>query len=71
MLDNIGFPEPEGSRLLEDGPYQSIFDHYRDAWLDFREFVRSIAHGAVIPALAQLHLHYPTVDLQRVVARYA
>jgi hypothetical protein len=66
MLDNIGLPQPEGARLPRRGPYRSIIDRCRDAWLDFREFSRNVSHRAVIHALAQLHSHYSTVDLQRV-----
>lgn len=38
----------------------------RDAWSDFREFAHSMAHGAIVHALAQVRLHYPLVDLERV-----
>ena len=40
-------------------------------WIDFKEFVHSTTHGAIIHALAQLKSHYPLVDLQRVVTGYA
>ena len=33
--------------------------------------MRSAAHGAIVHALMQLWSHYPLVDLQRVVTRYA
>jgi hypothetical protein len=71
VLDNIGLPQPEGARLPGDGPYRSIIDRCRDAWSDFREFARSVAHGAIIHALAQLCSYYPTVELQRVATGYA
>jgi hypothetical protein len=54
VLDNIGLQQPEGARLPEDGPYRSIIDHCHDAWSDFKEFARSMAHGAIIHALVQL-----------------
>ena len=38
--------------------------------MDFKEFVRSVAHGTVIHALVQLRSHYPLVDLQRVATGY-
>ena len=41
------------------------------AWSDFKEFIRSAAHGAVVHALAQLRSHYPMVDLQHMVTGYA
>ena len=41
------------------------------AWIDFKEFVHSATHGAVVHALAQLKSHYPSVDLQRVAIGYA
>jgi hypothetical protein len=71
VLDNIGLPQPEGAWLPEDGPYQSMINHYRDVWSNFRKFARCVAHGDVIHALAQLRSHYPTVDLQRVATGYA
>ena len=39
--------------------------------MDFKEFVRSVAHGTVIHALVQMRSHYPLVDLQRVAIGYA
>jgi hypothetical protein len=69
LLDNIGLPQPEGARLPRDDPYRLIIDRCRDAWSDFREFARSVAHGAIIHALMLLRSHYPTVDLQRVATR--
>jgi hypothetical protein len=71
VLDNIGLPQPEGARLHEDDPYQSMIDRCRDAWSNFREFARSVAHGAMIHALAQLRSHYPMVDMQQVATGYA
>ena len=59
------------SRLPGDMPYQSVINCCRVAWSDFKEFTCSAAHGAVFHTLAQLRLHYPLVDLQRVVTRYA
>ena len=59
------------SRLPGDMPYQSVINRCRVAWSDFKEFTCSAAHGAVFHTLAQLRLHYPLVDLQRVVTRYA
>ena len=38
--------------------------------MDFKEFARSIAHGAVIHVLTQLRSHYPSVDLQWVAIEY-
>ena len=40
-------------------------------WVDFKEFARSMAHGAIVHALTQLRSHYPLVDLQQVATRYA
>ena len=39
--------------------------------MDFKEFVHSASHGAIIHALAQLKSHYPLMDLQRVATGYA
>ena len=39
--------------------------------MDFKEFVRSTTHGAVIHVLTQLKSHYPSVDLQQVATGYA
>ena len=70
MLDCVGLEQPEGGCLLDDGPYRSGVDHCQTTWMDFEEFARSMAHGAIIYALTQLRSHYPLVDLQRVVTRY-
>ena len=71
MLDYIGLEQPEGGRLPSDGPYRSVVDHCRTTWVDFKEFMRSAAHGAMVHALVQLRSHYPSVDLQRVATGYA
>ena len=71
VLDCVGPEQPEGGRLPSDGPYRSVVDHCWTAWMDFKEFTRSTAHGAVIHALAQLRSHYPSVNLQRVATEYA
>ena len=64
MLDCIGFEPFEGRELLPGDPRpQSILDRCHMAWLDFKEFACSTAHGAVVHALAQLRSHYPIVDL--------
>ena len=71
MLDCVGLEQPEGGRLLSDGPHRSVVDHCRMAWTDFKEFAHSATHGAVVHVLAQLKSHYPSVDLQRVATGYA
>ena len=72
MLDCIGFEPSEGRELLSGDPQSwSILDRCRTAWSDFKESARSATHGAIVHALAQLRLHYPAVDLQRVVTSYA
>lgn len=69
--NNIGLPQVAGAGVPADGPYRSLIDRCRNAWSDFREFSRSVAHGAVVHALAQLRSHYPLVDLQRIATGYA
>ena len=71
MLDYIGLEKPEGGRLPDDGRYQLVVDRCWTAWMDFKEFVHSAAHGAIIHVLVQLRPHYPSVDLQRVATEYA
>ena len=71
MLDYVGPEQPEGGRLPNDGPYRSVMDRSWIVWMDYKEFMRSAAHGAVIHVLAQLRSHYPSVDLQRVATGYA
>ena len=72
VLDCIGFEPSKGRELLPGNPRpRLILDRCHTTWLDFKEFARSAAHGAVIHALALLRSHYPTVDLQRVVTGYA
>ena len=71
VLDCISLEQLEGEWLPGDGPYQSVVDHCRIAWVDFKEFASSAAHGAMVHALAQLRSHYPSVDLQRVASGYA
>ena len=39
--------------------------------MDFKEFARSTAHGAIIHALTPLWSHYPLVDLRWVATGYA
>ena len=39
--------------------------------MDFKEFTRSTAQGAIVHALTQLRSHYPLVDLQWVATGYA
>jgi hypothetical protein len=71
MLDCIGFAPPEGiTQLPGDPPPRTIVDRCQTAWSNFNEFTCSAAHGAVIHVLAQLQLHYPSVDLQWVVTGY-
>ena len=50
MLDYVGLEQPKGGRLPDDGLHQS-------AWTNFKEFARSVTHGAVVHALAQLKSH--------------
>ena len=38
--------------------------------MDFKEFVCSAAHGAIVHALTQLRSHYPSMDLQWVATGY-
>ena len=71
VLDCISLEQLEGARLPGDGPYQSVVDHCRIAWVDFKEFTRSATHGAIIHALTQLRSHYPSMDLRRVATGYA
>ena len=53
VLDYIGFEPSEGTDWLPgDPPAQSIMDWCCVARLDFKEFKRSTAHGAVVHALA-------------------
>ena len=48
VLDCIGFKTSERRELLpRDPPPRSILDRCRMAWLDFKEFVCSTAHGAM------------------------
>jgi hypothetical protein len=57
MLDNIGLPQPKGARLPGDGPHRSIIDRCHDAWLDFKEFARSVAHGpSFMPLRSCVHI---------------
>ena len=39
--------------------------------MDFKEFMCSVTHGAIVHALTQLKSHYPLMDLQRVATGYA
>jgi len=71
VLDYVGPEQPEGGCLPDDGLYRSVVDRCRTAWMDFKEFVHSAAHGAIIHVLVQLRPHYPSVDLQRVATEYA
>ena len=71
VQDYVGLEQPEGARLPGDEPYQSVMDHCRIAWVDFKEFTCNTTHGAMVHALAQLWSHYPLVDLQRVASGYA
>ena len=72
MLDCISFAPPEGSsRLPSDLPHRSIVDRCQTAWMDFKEFTRSAAHGVIVHTLAMLRSHYPSIDLERVVTGYA
>jgi hypothetical protein len=72
VLDCVGSEPSKGREQLPgDLPPRSIMDRCQMAWLNFKEFTRCTAHGAVIHALAQLGSHYPSVDLQRVVTGYA
>ena len=57
--------------MPDNGPYRSVVDRYRIAWMDFKEFMHSMAHGATVHALTQLRSHYPSMDLQRVATGYA
>jgi hypothetical protein len=52
MLDNIDLPEPEGARLLRDGPYQSIVDRYQ-----MRGQTSESSHVASLMGLSFLPLH--------------
>jgi len=53
VLDCIGFEPSEGRELLPgDLPPRLILDRCRMAWLDFKEFAHSAAHGAIVHALA-------------------
>ena len=74
MLDYISFAPPEASSsswLPGDLPHQSIVNRCQMAWVDFKEFTCSAAHGAIVHALAMLRSHYPSVDLEQVVTSYA
>ena len=71
VLDCVGAEQPDGGRLPSDGLYRLVVDRCRTAWMDFKEFVHSAAHGAIIHVLVQLRPHYPSVDLQRVATEYA
>ena len=71
VLDYVGLEQPEEARLPSDGPYRSVMDRCGTAWANFMEFARSAAHGAIVHALTQLRSHYPSVQLRRVVTRYA
>ena len=72
MLDCIGLQPPTGSsQLPSDMPYQSVIDRCQVAWSNFKQFMHSAAHGAIVHALTQLQSHYPSVDLQRLVTGYA
>jgi hypothetical protein len=56
LLDCIGFALPKGTtQLLDDPPPRTIVDWCQTTWSDFKEF---------IDELAQLRLHYHSVDLQ-------
>ena len=52
MLDCVGPEQPKGGHLLGDGPYQSVVNRCRTAWMDFKEFMCSMAHGAIVHVLA-------------------
>jgi hypothetical protein len=57
VLDNIGLPQPEDTRLPRDGPHRSIIDRCHDAWLEFKEFTRSVAHGpSFMPLRSCVHI---------------
>ena len=51
MLDYVSPEQPEGGRLPGDGPYRSVVDHCQTVWSNFKEFARSVAHGAIIHVL--------------------
>ena len=51
MLDCVSFEPPEGAWVPRDGPYQSIVDCCQTVWVDFKEFARSAAHGAMVHTL--------------------
>ena len=51
VLDCVGLEPPEGARLLRDRPYRSVVDRCWTAWVDFKEFASSAAHGAMVHAL--------------------
>ena len=71
ILDCIGFVPPEGTtQLLGDPPSRTIVDQCQTTWLDFKEFTRSAAHGAVVHALVVLRLHYPSVKLKVIMTGY-
>ena len=71
MLDCVNLEQPKGARLPGDKSYRSVMDHCRTTWVDFKEFTRSVAHGAIVHALAYLRSHYPSVDLRWVATGYA
>ena len=54
VLDCISLEQPEGAWLPGDKPYRSVMDHCWTAWVDFKEFTRSVTHGAIVHALAQI-----------------
>ena len=72
MLDCISFAPPEGAtRLPSDQTPQTIVDQCRMAWMDFKEFTRSAAHGAVVHALVVLRSHCPSVKPEVIMIDFA
>ena len=72
VLDCIGFTPPKGmTQLPDDPPPRTIMDQCQTAWSDFKEFMRSAAHGAIVHALMVLRSHYPLEKPKEIMTGYA
>jgi hypothetical protein len=48
VLNIVGLPPVEGQRGARGGPHRSIVDCCLMVWTNFRDFIRSMAHGTTV-----------------------